>query len=196
MYAFIEGTVCEKGNGLLVLEAGGVGYLLQCSMTTLSAVPAIGEKMKCHTYLSVREDAMDLYGFASKDEKKMFLSLTGISGVGAKMALSILGTMNLQDLSMAIMMEDTASLCRAPGVGKKIAQRIIMELKDKTAAATVTSGGTAPAAGGTSDPLGEALEAMIALGYTSQEAASALKNVKADTAEDMVRLALRAMAGT
>lgn len=84
MYAFIEGRVCEKTTNSLVLEAGGIGYQLNCSMTTLQEAPSMGEKMRCYTYLSVREDAMELFGFATKEEKQLFLSLTGISGVGAK----------------------------------------------------------------------------------------------------------------
>ena len=91
MYAFIEGRVCEKTTNSLVLEAGGIGYQLNCSMTTLQEAPPMGEKMRCYTYLSVREDAMELFGFATKEEKQLFLSLTGISGVGAKTALGLLG---------------------------------------------------------------------------------------------------------
>lgn len=104
MYAFIEGRVCEKTTNSLVLEAGGIGYQLNCSMTTLQEAPPMGEKMRCYTYLSVREDAMELFGFATKEEKQLFLSLTGISGVGAKTALGLLGAMPLRDLNLAILL--------------------------------------------------------------------------------------------
>lgn len=119
MYAFIEGRVCEKTTNSLVLEAGGIGYQLNCSMTTLQEAPPMGEKMRCYTYLSVREDAMELFGFATKEEKQLFLSLTGISGVGAKTALGLLGAMPLRDLNLAILLGDVNALSRAPGIGKR-----------------------------------------------------------------------------
>lgn len=115
MYAFIEGRVCEKTTNSLVLEAGGIGYQLNCSMTTLQEAPPMGEKMRCYTYLSVREDAMELFGFATKEEKQLFLSLTGISGVGAKTALGLLGAMPLRDLNLAILLGDVNALSPAGG---------------------------------------------------------------------------------
>ena len=164
MYAFIEGQVCEKGTNEIVLLAGGVGYRIAVSMTTLQSVPAVGEKMRCHTILSVREDAMELYGFASREEKQMFQSLTSISGVGSKMALSILGSMPLKELNLAILLGDITALSRAPGVGKKTAQRIALELKDKVSQADVSGAADIPAAGGavpvSADNRTEALEAL------------------------------------
>lgn len=197
MYAFIEGQVCEKAGSTLVLLAGGVGYRISCSMNTLQAAPAMGETMRCYTWLSVREDAMELFGFATKEEKRMFLSLTSISGVGPKMALGLLGSMPLRDLQMAILLGDVAALSRAPGVGKKTAQRIALELKDKVG----TTETIAPAPSGsamvslTSDGMAEALEALIALGYSSDEARKALSRVKdqSDKADELIRLALRSM---
>ena len=138
MYAFIEGKVCEKTGTNLVLEAGGVGYLLSCSMNTIQAAPATGEVMRCHTWLSVREDAMELFGFATKEEKATFLLLNSVNGVGPKVALGLLGSMSLRDLNTAILMDDVAALSRAPGVGKKTAQRIALELKDKVSTADLT----------------------------------------------------------
>ena len=145
MYAFIEGQVVEKTNNTLVLLAGGVGYLLNCSMSTISAAPKTGDTMRCHTWLSVREDAMELFGFASKEEKQLFLLLTGVTGVGPTMALALLSTLSASDLRLAIIMEDDKTLARAPGVGKKIAQRITLELKDKLGQFEV-SGSSVPAA--------------------------------------------------
>ncbi len=198
MYAFIEGQVCEKAGGTLVLLAGGVGYQLNCSMTTLQAAPPIGETMRCHTYLSVREDAMELFGFATKEEKALFLSLISISGVGAKMALALLGSMPLRDLNLAILLGDVAALSRAPGIGKKTAQRIALELKDKISQADVNAP-DAPAAAHTpltADNVSEALEALIALGYTSTEARAALTSLpdKDAPVDELIRGALRAMA--
>ena len=200
MYAFIEGQVCEKTANSLVLLAGGVGYQLTCSMTTLQAAPVTGETMRCFTYLSVREDAMELYGFATKEEKQLFLSLTGVSGVGPKMALALLGAMPLRDLNLAILLGDVTALSRAPGVGKKTAQRIALELKDKVSQADVNA--PAAAAGPASVPLtadnfAEAMEALTALGYSSTEARDALSRIDRKDApvEELIRLALRSMAG-
>ena len=200
MYAFIEGQVCEKAGGELVLLAGGVGYSLSCSMTTLQAAAPIGETMRCYTWLSVREDAMELFGFATREEKQMFLSLTSVSGIGPKTALGILGSMPLRDLNLAILLGDVTALSRAPGIGKKTAQRIALELKDKISQADVNaSGPAAPASAvmSVTDNMAEAMEALVALGYSTVEARNALSQVKdqSDKPEELIRLALRAMAG-
>ncbi len=202
MYAFIEGEVCEKTNGSLILLAGGVGWQLNCSNNTLQAAPALGEVMRCYTFLSVREDAMELFGFASREEKELFLQLTSVSGIGPKTALGLLGSMPLRDLNLAILLGDVNALSRAPGIGKKTAQRIALELKDKISQADVSAqaGSAAPvshAAFTGSDAASEAVEALIALGYSSTEARNAVGRVRseADTPEDLIRLALRAMAG-
>ena len=201
MYAFIEGEVCEKLNGSLVLLASGVGWQLNCSNNTLQAAPPVGEKMRCYTYLSVREDAMELFGFASREENEMFLQLTSVSGIGPKTALGVLGAMPLRDLNLAILLGDVNALSRAPGIGKKTAQRIALELKDKisqadvSAAAVPSQGAAMPSLG--SDAVTEAIEALIALGYSSTEARNAISQIKdqTDKPEDLIRLALRAMAG-
>jgi Holliday junction DNA helicase RuvA len=202
MYAFIEGEVCEKLNGSLTLLAGGVGYLLNCSNNTLQAAPSLGEKMRCYTFLSVREDAMELFGFASREEKELFLQLTSVSGIGPKTALGLLGSMSLRDLNLAILLGDVNALSRAPGIGKKTAQRIALELKDKISQASVSAHAdegapVASAAFTEADSASEAVEALIALGYSSTEARSAVSQIRgqADTPEDLIRLALRAMAG-
>ena len=201
MYAFIEGQVCEKAGGTLVLLAGGVGYQLSCSMNTLQAAPAIGEAMRCYTYLSVREDAMELFGFATREERGMFLSLIAISGVGAKMALALLGAMPLRELNLAIVLGDVNTLSRAPGIGKKTAQRIALELKDKVSQADVNapdaSSAKQTASVLASDAVSDAMEALIALGYSGTEARDALMKVKdkSDKTDELIRLALRALAG-
>jgi len=202
LYAFIEGQVVEKTNNTLVLLAGGVGYLLNCSMSTISAAPKTGEVMRCHTWLSVREDAMELFGFASKEEKQLFLLLTGVTGVGPKMALALLSTLSASDLRLAIIMEDDKTLARAPGVGKKIAQRITLELKDKLGQFEVSGGGasaaaSAPVAPAAADNFAQAMAALTGLGYTPAEARDALQKVgsKDAPADELLRLALRSMAG-
>ena len=202
MYAFIEGTVCEKTNGCLVLQAGGVGWQLSCSNNTLMAAPALGETMRCFTFLSVREDAMELFGFATREEKEMFLQLTSVSGIGPKTALGVLGSMSLRDLNLAILLGDVNALSRAPGIGKKTAQRIALELKDKVSQADVSaaaagSAAAVPAASMAADCVAEAIEALTALGYSSTEARNAVSQVRdqSDKPEELIRLALRAMAG-
>ena len=202
MYAFIEGEVCEKLNGCLVLLASGVGWQLNCSNNTLQAAPPLGEKMRCYTFLSVREDAMELFGFATREEKEMFLQLTSVSGIGPKTALGVLGAMPLRDLNLAILLGDVNALSRAPGIGKKTAQRIALELKDKVTQADVSaSAGTTASVPAVSaanaDGVTEAIEALIALGYSSTEARNAVSQIRdrSDKPEELIRLALRAMAG-
>ena len=200
MYAFIEGEVCEKLNGSLVLLASGVGWQLSCSNNTLQAAPPVGGKMRCFTFLSVREDAMELFGFATREEKDMFLQLTSVSGIGPRTALGVLGAMPLRDLNLAILMGDVNALSRAPGIGKKTAQRIALELKDKVSQSSVSAAVpsesfSAPAL--SPDAVSEAIEALIALGYSSTEARNAINQIKdqTDKPEELIRLALRAMAG-
>ncbi len=202
MYAFIEGQVCEKAGNTLVLLAGGVGYQLNCSVATLNAAPVTGETMRCYTWLSVREDAMELFGFATKEEKQLFLLLIGVNGVGPKMALALLSTLSPADLRMAIVMEDEKTIARAPGVGKKIAQRIAMELKDKFGQSdfggSASSGAAAaPAVPVASDNFAQTISALTSLGYTPGEAREALSKIenKNAPADELLRLALRNMAG-
>ena len=200
MYAFIEGEVCEKLNGSLVLLASGVGWQLNCSNNTLQAAPPAGEKMRCYTFLSVREDAMELFGFATREEKELFLQLTSVSGIGPKTALGVLGAMPLRDLNLAILLGDVNALSRAPGIGKKTAQRIALELKDKVSQASVSAAAPAdsfPAPALSPDAASEAVEALIALGYSSGEARNAVSQIRGQTdkPEELIRLALRAMAG-
>ena len=142
---------------------------------------------------------MELFGFATMEEKQLFLSLTSVSGVGPKMALGLLGSMPLRDLNLAILLGDVTALSRAPGIGKKTAQRIALELKDKISQADVdaSSEGTVPAAALGADNFAEAIEALTALGYSSTEASGALYGVKDKDAsvEELIRTALRTMAG-
>ena len=196
MIDFIEGTVESKAPGELVISAGGVGFLLMCSNTTLAEAPVKGEKWRCHTVLNVREDAMELFGFATRQERAMFKRLCQVTGVGAKTALGVLSALPLRDLSVAIVTGDVAALSRAPGIGKKTAQRIVFELKDKVEqqdiSAASAAGAAAPAAM-VGDAQREAQAALQALGYTSAEAARAINLVrdKADTVDQLIMLALR-----
>ena len=196
MYAHIEGLVAEKSADGLVLDCGGVGYLLSVSRNTLAAAPAVGESMKCYTLLSVREDALELFGFATREEKRMFERLKSVGGVGSRMALLILSALPVRDLSIALVTGDIQALCRVPGIGKKIAQRLVLELRDKVEDEQLTAGtGTAPLAAAPDQPASEAIQALMALGYGAGEAAQAVARVadKAQAVDELVRLALKGM---
>lgn len=195
MIDFIEGTVASKAPGELVVSAGGVGFLLLCSNATLAAAPAVGETWRCYSVLNVREDAMELFGFATAQERTLFRRLLGVTGVGAKTALGILSAMSVRDLSVAILTGDVAALSRAPGVGKKTAQRIVLELKDRVEQQDVSAAAGGPVSSPAGDAEREAQAALQALGYTAAEAARALSAVRdqADTTDRLVMLALRRM---
>ena len=189
MYAYLNGVVADKGQNTLVIDVNGVGYLLSVSMNTLQETPPVGEKMKVYTHFSVREDAVDLFGFATQEEKSMFTRLLTVSGIGPKVALSILGAIPLRDLTLAIITGDITSLSRAPGIGKKTAERLILDLRDKISSAYAVSDDPEIAAGGIdragaggrdavseeSSPASDAVEALVALGYMRAEAARAVK---------------------
>ena len=199
MYAHIDGKVAEKGTDTLVIDCGGVGYELICSRATLSAAPRVGERMKCYTILSVREDAMELFGFATREEKKLYEKLRSVSGIGPRTALNMLSSMTVRDLSIAIVTGDVNAISRAQGVGKKLAQRIILELKDKLGASQLElntaefAGSGAPVRGSRA---AEATAALVGLGYSQTEAAAALKGIDIEnlSIEDVIRRALRAAA--
>ena len=201
MYAFIEGIIEYKSSGELIINVGGVGYLLLCSQGTLSAAPPKGEFARIYTHLNVREDAMELFGFISREEKAMFLRLTGISGIGPRTALNVLAAMPLSELTLAILTGDLVTLCRAPGIGKKTAQRITLELKDKLSAEDLSTDAqmvSLPRSEGADSAVGEAILALQSLGYTQTEAAravSAAHQSSGDAAgpDELVRLALRGM---
>ena len=194
MFAHIEGTVAEKNADSIVLDVHGVGFLLTVSGATLAAAPAAGERMKLYTVLNVREDAMELFGFYSREEKRMFERLRSVSGVGPRMALSILSSMPLNDLSIALVAGDAAALTRVPGIGKKTAQRLVLELRDKVDDAELT-GQSAAAAAPAGSAESEAIAALMALGYASSEAARAVSAVagKAAKADELIFLALKSL---
>ena len=199
MYSYIHGVVAEKNHNELVIEAGGVGYQLYCSLNTVQDAPKIGEVMRVYTWLSVKQDGIELFGFGDKSERAMFLRLISIAGVGPRTAVGVLSSMPLRELTLAIVMGDTATLSRAPGIGKKTAQRIALELKEKISSDEV-EGLSAPAMGviqpaRPNDPMAEALLALQSLGYSQGEAMQALSAVReqSDQADELVRLALRGM---
>ena len=195
MYAHIEGIVAEKTADAIVLDAGGVGYLLSVSGATLQMAPAVGERMKLYCVLSVREDAMELFGFYSREEKAMYERLKGVSGVGPRTALSILSAMSVRDLSLALVSGDANALTRVPGIGKKTAQRLVLELKDKVEESQITGGGAGVAPKPSGGPEAEAVAALTALGYSASEAARAVAQVagKSDKTDELIFLALKSL---
>ena len=198
MYYYVFGTVAHVEPYLAVIDCGGVGYACRTTSYTLSQIKK-GDKAKLHTCLSVREDAMDLYGFATQEELKLFQQLISVSGVGPKAALAILSSSAPTDLAMSIITGDEKSLTRAPGVGKRIAQRIILELKDKLAKGQLTSAGGESYAGGITvipeNKASEASAALAVLGYSQSEIAVALKGIDLDglSLEDVIKQALKKM---
>ena len=198
MYAHIEGTVAEKDQDSIVLDAGGVGYLLNVSGATLSMAPAVGERMKLYCVLNVREDAMELCGFYSREEKRMYERLRSVSGVGSRTALQILSALSVRDLSIALVSGDAAALTRVPGIGKKTAQRLVLELKDKVDDAQLTAQAASISPNvNAKGPEAEAIAALVSLGYSSAEAAKAVSQVADQTqeADKMIFLALRGLGG-
>lgn len=197
MFYYVNGPVAELEAGLAVIDCGGVGYACATTNYTLSQLKK-GERAKLYTYLNVREDAMELFGFVSQSELRSFKLLIGVSGVGPKAALSILSATTPQQLAMAVVMGDEKALTAAPGIGKKIAQRIILELKDKLAReqGSFDAGSGGPVLVPAQDnKAGEAAAALAVLGYGSQEIAAALKGI--DMAplplEEIIRQSLKKM---
>ena len=197
MISHIEGRVAEKRAGKLVIDVGGVGFLLLCPASTVAAAPAAGAVFRCYTHFSVYEGGMDLYGFSTREERGMFRRLCSVRGVGPRTALGVLSTLSLRDLSLAILAGDAVAIARAPNVGKKTAQRIILELKEKVDGADAAFGGVAAPPALNPDATQEAVEALLALGYSGQEAARAVEAVrdKAETADKLILLALKGLGG-
>ena len=196
MFAHFDGIVAEKTAESIVLDVNGVGYLLLVSGATLSVAPPVGERMKLYSVLNVREDAMELFGFYSREEKAMFERLRGVSGIGSRTALQILSAMSVRDLSLALVSGDASALTRVPGIGKKTAQRLVLELKDKVEDSQLTGGGAGVAPRSASaGPEGEAVAALVALGYSASEAAKAVSRVAGQTekTDELIFLALKGL---
>ncbi len=199
MFFYVSGTVAHVEPYLAVIDCGGVGYACRTTSYTLSQIKK-GDKAKLFTYLSVREDAMDLYGFSSGEELKLFQQLISVSGVGPKAALSILSSNTPANLALSIITGDEKALVAAQGVGKKIAQRVILELKDKLAKGqTISASGESISGPAVTiipqNKLSEASAALAVLGYSQAEINAALKGIDIDSQslEQIIRLALKNM---
>ena len=197
MFYYVNGTVAHTAPFLAVIDCGGVGYACRTTNNTLARLKK-GEKAKLYTYLNVREDAMELYGFYSENELNCFQMLIGVSGVGPKAALSILSAATPESLAMSIITGDEKMLMQAPGIGKKIAQRIVLELRDKMSkeqleTASASSPVVAAAVGGGVNHTQEAVAALMVLGYTQAEALHAMEGLDAANleAEEIIRQCLK-----
>lgn len=190
MYAYFKGVITEITHDSVVLECGGVGWLLQVTGSVLRLVQ-VGQEAKLYAYQVVREDGITLFGFSSKEEKGMFLRLITVSGIGPKSAAGILSALNVSDLALAIATGDCDSLTRAPGIGKKTAQRLVLELREKVAQEQL-AGGAAPGGmlpGGTHE---DALLALTALGFSRADAQAAIQRTGgAATTEELIRKVLK-----
>lgn len=199
MFYYVNGTVAHVEPYLAVIDCGGVGYACRTTNYTLGKL-TLGKPAKLYTHLNVREDVFELYGFVNESELGCFRMLIGVSGVGPKAALAILSSNSPEGLAMAIVSGNEKALTSAPGIGKKIAQRIILELKDKLAKGQLASiGGGEPFAGGVTiipeNKASEASAALAVLGYSQSEIASALKGIDLDalSLEDVIKQALKKM---
>lgn len=200
MFYHLEGIVSDIDLNLIVLDCAGIGFAVNASMNTIAAVKA-GEKAKLYISESVREDAFDLYGFASKEERRCFEMLIGVSGVGPKAAMSILSSNTPATLALAVLNGDDKSLTAAPGIGKKTAQRIVLELKDKIAKESASGvfeqalPAVAPAQNAGNTAQSDAIAALLVLGYSMPEINGALQKINAEgmDAEQLVKAVLRAM---
>ncbi len=185
----LRGTLVEKEPEGVVLEVGGVGYRASASLTTLRALPSLGEECVIHTHMVVREDAMLLFGFATKEERAAFDSLTAVSKVGPKLALAVLSSMSPPEIVEAVARGDVLTFAAVPGLGRKSAERLVLELKGKDIAVFAPEPAVAGDGGG---PYLEAREALTSLGYSLEEAEHSLKSIPPqDTVEKYIKEALR-----
>ena len=204
MIAYIKGTLAytEPEEGVAVLESGGIGYRILLSGRDLDLLPPVGEELRLYTHLQVREDSFVLFGFFTKEDRKLFQQLLGVSGIGPKAALGVLTALSADDLRFAILADDAKTIAKAPGIGLKTARKLILELKDKLSleeafetrlenAGQKEARGTDP---DLSEARNEAVEALTALGYSASDALKAVRKVEAAdgmTVEELLKAALK-----
>lgn len=195
MISYLKGTLAWRGEDRVIVETGGVGYQVFVSPMTLSALPQTESEVQLFTHMSVKEDGISLFGFRSMEELTLFHQLIGVSGVGPKGALALLGALPASQIRIAIVTEDAAALAKAPGLGKKTAQKIIIDLKDKLKNETLLPEGweETPQEMTGAGPKTEALEALLALGYSRSEAVRALANLPQEDTESLLKAALKRM---
>lgn len=200
MYSYIKGTLEEIGEGKIVVDNQGIGYNVYVPGSVLDRAGALGSEIKIYTYLNVKEDALTLYGFLTKDDIKVFKLLLGVSGIGPKGALAILSVLSTDDLRFAVVGGDAKAIAKAPGIGAKTAQRVILELKDKLNLEDVFEEKETLSVGVKSEMntvKGDAVQALVALGYSSTEALSVLSKIEItedSDVEGVLKAALKQMA--
>jgi Holliday junction DNA helicase RuvA len=194
MIGAVRGRIASKTPPQLTVDVGGLGYEIEAPMSTFFHLPPVGAEVSLLTHLVVREDAHVLYGFATEEERRLFRSLIKVSGVGPKIALALLSGLSVAAFSRCVQSEDVAALTRVPGVGRKTAERLIVELRDRLSQPPPSAGATAAPADGS--PEGEAYGALVALGYRPAEAVRLLKAVEPGvyTTEELIRRALQGAA--
>lgn len=194
----LNGILKVVENGFVVVDVNGVGYRVKTTLTTISSLPKIDEKVFLYTYLHVREDAMELYGFAESSELNCYKMLITVNGVGPKAALSILSDNTPEKFALSVASGDAKNLTRSAGIGLKTAQRIVLELKDKVSKDQVADGVTGRRVSSvslTSGNASEAISALVVLGYSQSDAASIITSLDPETSvEDMIRAGLKALA--
>ena len=203
MISFVNGLLADVDTDQVVIDVGGIGYQIFVSLSTLDMLPAIGEPLKLYTFMSVKEDGVSLFGFPGKDDLTIFKLLITVSGIGPKGALSVLSTLSPDDLRFAILAGDSKAISRAPGVGKKTAERIVLDLHDKISNDDITgntgnSGSVSSLSDTDNETRNEAVQALIALGYNSADSLKAVRKViQSDeyksniSTEDLLRYALK-----
>ncbi len=200
MIYYVKGILTEYTEEGVVLEAGGVGYQILLPPSLMAELPAPGEEVKLYTYYQVGEDSQKLYGFKDRDSRSLFLQIIKVSGIGPKLAVSVLGTLGVDELRLAVIAGDVKAISQAPGMGKKTAEKLILELKDKIDAASLISPGDAKAGSApviVSDAFSEAVAALQALGYSSSEALKTVRSLEAEedwTVDDILQAAFRKLA--
>ena len=202
MISYVKGILAEKAKDRIVVESGMMGIGIFVPMSVLEVLPPLGEEVKIYTHLQVREDAFVLFGFFTKEDRKLFQQLLGVSGIGPKAALGVLTALSADDLRFAILADDAKTIAKAPGIGLKTARKLILELKDKLSleeafetrlenAGQKEARGTAP---DLSEARNEAVEALTALGYSASDALKAVRKVEAAdgmTVEELLKAALK-----
>lgn len=198
MISYVRGELAAVEKEKVILDVGGVGYGVFMPEASMEMLPSIGEEVKLHTYLNVREDAMQLFGFLTRDELEIFRMLIGVSGIGPKGGLSILSKLTADDLRFAVLSGDAKAISAAPGIGKKTAEKVIIELKDKLDLEEMLEPKAVAAPesvnGISGEVQSEAVQALVALGYGSTESLRAVKKVdmsQAETVEDVLKQALK-----
>lgn len=192
MIGSVRGRIASKTPPQLLVEVAGLGYEIEAPMSTFFLLPAVGEEVRLLTHLVVREDAHILYGFATEAERRLFRSLIKVSGVGPKIALALLSGINVEAFAMCVQNQDIAALTRVPGIGRKTAERLVVEMKDRLGPTTDSAAAATAAAPGL-NPEAEAFGALVALGYRPAEATRLLKAAGPGThsTEELIRRALQ-----